>query len=96
MKRFGILPLLLSLGCASADGSAPIPPEQASPEAHHESSVCRVDETFVAWQSDGLTHVSQRKGALTFTEHYSDAPPFRSEFQGVDVSVSADLDVCLL
>lgn len=88
----GGIVLLCSLGCASADGHYPSNP---SPEAQPGTLVCRIDESYVAWQSNGLTHVSRRRGATTITEHYADPPPFQAEFQGIEVAVSSDLDVCV-
>lgn len=96
MTRY-LLPLLLSLGCASADGSPHPPPEEPSPEAQQEpSQVCEDAPGFVAWESNGLVHVSKREGATAVIQHYDRTPPFFDVFGDVPMFVSADLSVCLL
>jgi hypothetical protein len=92
-----ILPLLLSLGCASADGTYPNP--LPSPEAQQEPSdveSCSQDTAFVSWESDGLVHVSRREGRTAVIQHYAETPPFVDVFGGQPIRVDSDLTVCLL
>jgi len=99
MKILTALALLCSIGCGSADGSPPIHPVEASPEPQHEAyDVCEpaASDDFVAWQSEGLTHVSQRRGNVVIVQHYDRETPFEVEFQGLDVIVSNELDVCVI
>lgn len=90
---------LTMLGCGSADGY-PSTPREASPEPQHESSVVAcsaASDDFIAWQSDGLTHVSRRTGPRrSIVQHYDRETPFEADFQGMTVLVSNELEVCVI
>jgi len=89
---------LTMLGCGSADGPTPSPSGEASPEPQHESSdVCAPAPGFIAWELNGLVHVSKRLDVRTaVTQHYDRTPPFFDVFEESPVFVGEDLSVCLL
>lgn len=104
MLKASALTLLISLGCASADGT---PHQQPSPEAQHEPYLvtqCDEDTAFLSWETpDGIVHVSQHvettNGGAKQTavvQHYSQTPPFDAEFGDTPIRVFADLSVCAL
>lgn len=96
-----ILPLLLSLGCASADGHPP------SPEAQHEPSTdvdaCVRDASLSVRQTERFYEVTRAAGASasggvrTFAQllYAEGPPPFVVDFGDVLAEVRSDLTVCV-